>query len=102
MHGPSLLEEMQLCYDWPDGTIECIDWEAHRQSTQTYHHRRTHFVKLCHELLPTGNVVCAYGAGYPDSCPLCKTSTMFFTVLMLLERNGKATLSRLFRIVAIP
>jgi hypothetical protein len=42
MHGPSLLEEMQLCYDWPDGTIESIDWEAHRQSTQTYCHRRTH------------------------------------------------------------
>jgi hypothetical protein len=46
MHGPSLLEEMQLRYDWPDGMIESIDWEAHRQSTQTYRHRRTHFVKL--------------------------------------------------------
>jgi hypothetical protein len=73
IHGPSLLEEMQLRYDWPDGTLEMIDWEAHRQSTQTFPQRRTHFVKLCHELLPTGNLVCSYGAGYPDFCPLCRT-----------------------------
>jgi hypothetical protein len=73
MHGPALLEEMQLRYDWPDGTLQMIDWEAHRQSTPMFPQRRTHFVKLCHELLPTGNLVCSYGAGYPDFCPLCRT-----------------------------
>jgi hypothetical protein len=39
MHGPSLLEEMQLRYDWPDGTLEMIDWEAHRQSMQLFPQR---------------------------------------------------------------
>jgi hypothetical protein len=50
IHGTALLEEMQVRYSWPDGTLELIDWEAHRQSTQAQSHRRTHFVKLCHEL----------------------------------------------------
>ena len=70
IHGPHLLEEMQLRYDWPNGTIETIDWEAHRQATHSQIARRTHYVKLCHELLPTGKVVSKYGQGLPDYCPL--------------------------------
>jgi hypothetical protein len=72
IHGTALLEEMQIRYNWPDGTLEFIDWEAHRQSTQAQGHRCTHFVKLCHDLLPTGHLVCTYGTGLPDYCPLCK------------------------------
>ena len=33
IHGPHLLKAMQLRYDWPDGTLEMIDGDAHRQST---------------------------------------------------------------------
>jgi hypothetical protein len=73
IHGTALLEEMQVCYNWPAGTLELIDWEAHRQSTQAQSHHCTHFVKLCHELLPTGHLVCTYGTSLPDYCPLCKT-----------------------------
>jgi hypothetical protein len=72
IHGMALLEEMQVWYDWPNGTLEFIGWEAHRQSTQAQSHCRTHFVKLCHDLLPTGHLVCTYGTGLPDYCPLCK------------------------------
>jgi hypothetical protein len=73
IHGTALLKEMQVRYNWPDGTLELIDWEAHRQSTQAQSQRRNHFVKLCHELLPTGHLVCTYGTGLPDYWPLCKT-----------------------------
>jgi hypothetical protein len=73
IHGTALLEEMQVRYNWPDGTLEFIDWEAHRQATQAQRNRRTHFAKLCHELLPAGHLVCTYGTGLPDYCPLCKT-----------------------------
>jgi hypothetical protein len=79
IHGTALLQEMQVHYNWPNGTLELIDWEAHRQSTQAQSHRRTHFVKLCHELLPTGHLVCTYGTGLPDYCPLCKTTKRTFT-----------------------
>jgi hypothetical protein len=43
----------------------------------------THFVKLCHALLPTGKVlVCTYGAGYPNYCPLyCTLNEDFHHVL---------------------
>jgi hypothetical protein len=54
IHGPHLLEEMQLRYDWPDGTtIESIDWEAHRQAAQAQNLCHSHYLKLCHNLLPT-------------------------------------------------
>jgi hypothetical protein len=45
IHGTALLEEMQVNFDWPDGTLEFIDWEAHRQSTQVQSHHCAHFVK---------------------------------------------------------
>jgi hypothetical protein len=73
IHGTHLLEAMQLRYDWPDGTLELIDWEAHRQALLTQKHRRTHFVKQCHNILPTGNVMGRYGQGLPSCCQLCKT-----------------------------
>jgi hypothetical protein len=71
LHGSALLEEMQCRYNWPDGTLELIDWEAHRQATQLHSRRRMHLVKLCHDILPTGNLVCTYGFGLPNSCPSC-------------------------------
>jgi hypothetical protein len=73
IHAPHLLEAMQVRYDWPDGTLEVIDWEAHRQALQTQPTRRTHFVKLCHNILPTGSIVCNYGQGLPSYCTLCKS-----------------------------
>jgi hypothetical protein len=72
IHGTVLLEEMQVRYDWPDGTLEFIHWEAHRQATRAQSHCRTHFVVLCHDLLPKGRLVCTYGTCLPDYCPLCK------------------------------
>jgi hypothetical protein len=63
---------MQLRYDWPDGTLKTIDWEVHRQALQTQPTRRTHFVKLCHNLLPTGTVLCTYGQGLPLCCTQCQ------------------------------
>ena len=91
IHGPHLLEEMQLRYDWPDGTIETIDWEAHRQATHSQIARRTHYVKLCHELLPTGKVVSKYGQGLPDYCPLCKTSDEDFRHVLRCRHPSRTT-----------
>jgi hypothetical protein len=72
LHGYHLLEEMQLRYDWPDGCIDTIDWDAHRLATQSQN-RRIHYVKLCHELLPTGRLISLYTEGTPDYCHLCRT-----------------------------
>ena len=73
IHGPHLLEAMQIRYDWPDGVLETIDWEVHRQATYAQKARKTHYVKLCHDILPTGSIVCRYGQGLPDYCSLCKS-----------------------------
>lgn len=73
IHGTHLLEDMQLRYDWADGVIDTIDWDVHRQATAAHSTRRTHYVKLCHDILPTGKVVCRYGQGLPDYCPLCQS-----------------------------
>jgi hypothetical protein len=35
IHGSTLLKEMHVRYNWPDGTLEFINWEAHCQSTQS-------------------------------------------------------------------
>jgi hypothetical protein len=29
IHGPHLLEAMQVTYAWPDGTLKLIDWAVH-------------------------------------------------------------------------
>ena len=73
IHGPNLKEAMQLRYDWQDGVMETIDWEVHRQATQSQTGRKTHYVKLCHEILPTGSIVSRYGQSLPDYCSLCRT-----------------------------
>jgi hypothetical protein len=73
LHGTDLLVAMQTRYDWPDGILERIDWDTHRQATQTQSARRTHYVKLCHDILPVGKLVCHYGQGLPDYCSLCRT-----------------------------
>ena len=49
-----------------------IDWDAHQQSTRAQMGRRTHYVKLCHDILPTGSLVCKYGQQLPDYCALCR------------------------------
>ena len=72
VHRPHLLEAMQLRYDWAEGVTKTIDWEIHRQSTHSQIGRKTHYVKLCHDILPTGNIVRNYGQSLPDYCPLCK------------------------------
>ena len=73
IHGNHLLEAMQIRYNWQDGVLDTIDWEAHRQATQAQTGRKTHYIKLCHELLPTGSLVCKYGQGLPNYCSLCRT-----------------------------
>ena len=72
-HGPQLLEAMQLRYNWKERVSETIDWEVHRQTTHSQKERRTHYVKLCHDILPTGSIICKYGQSLPDYCPLCKS-----------------------------
>ena len=64
---------MQLHYDWPDGILESIDWEAHHQATHSQTDSGTHYVKLCHDILPTGSIVCKYGHNLPDYCSLCRS-----------------------------
>ena len=91
IHGPYLLEEMQLRYDWPDGTIETIDWDVHRQATHSQIARRTHYVKLCHEILPTGKTVSQYGQGLPDYCPLCKTPDNVFHHVLRCRHPSRRT-----------
>ena len=71
-HGPHLLEAMQLRYNWQEGVTESIDWDAHRQATHAQMGLRTHYVKLCHDILPTGCLVCKYGQSLPDYCSLCR------------------------------
>jgi hypothetical protein len=73
IHGNHLLEAMQLRYEWPDGTLELVDWDTHRQALQSQQQCQTHFLKLCHNILPTGNVVGRYGQGLPSHCQLFRT-----------------------------
>ena len=68
-----LAQTMQLRYYWPDGTLDQIDWDVHRQAVAQQHGRKIHYVKLCHEMLPIGKLVSLYKEHFPDFCPLCKT-----------------------------
>jgi hypothetical protein len=91
IHGSHLLEAMQLRYDWSDGTLELIDWDPHRQALQTQHNRRTHFVKMCHNILPTGNIVGRYGQGLPSHCQLCKTPEEDFHHVLRCPHQSRQT-----------
>jgi hypothetical protein len=90
IHAPHLLEAMQIRYDWPDSVLETIDWEAHRQALQSQSNRRTHFVKLCHDILPTGSVVCRYGQGLPSYCALCSTPDENFAHVLCCPHPTRA------------
>jgi hypothetical protein len=81
---------MQVRYDWPDGVLDTIDWESHRQALQSQSTRRTHFVKLCHELLPTGSLVHRYSPIYPDYCSLCKTPNEDFCHVLRCPHQTRA------------
>ena len=64
--------DMILRNCWATTVPDKIDWDAHRLATNNPL-RRTHFVKLCHEMLPTGKLVNQYHPSYPDWCPLCRS-----------------------------
>ena len=70
-HAGPLLQRLLERNSWHPNVPDSIDWDAHRLAT-TNPQRRTHFVKLCHEMLPTGKLVSKYHPSYPDWCPLCK------------------------------
>jgi hypothetical protein len=97
IHGTQLLEAMQLCCEWPDGTLKIINWEAHRQALQTQKHRRTHFVKECHNfkechnILPRGSMVGRYGQGLPLCCQLCKMPDEDFNHVICCPHQSWAT-----------
>ena len=77
--GPIYRNPMQIRYNWAKGVTETIDWEeVHCQSMHTQISHKTHYVKLCHDILPTGNVVRNYGQSLPNYCPLCKASNGAF------------------------
>ena len=70
-HSGPLLQRLIERNSWQPTVPDTIDWDAHRLAT-TNPQRRTHFVKLCHDMLPVGKLVHRYSPSYPDWCPLCK------------------------------
>jgi hypothetical protein len=87
---------MQVQYDWPDGVLETIDWESHRQALQTQSTQRTDFLKLCHELLPMGSLVHRYSQSYPDYCALCKTPNEDFCHVLRCPHQTRADRRKTF------
>ena len=73
-HTGPLFQRMCFRNGWSTHVPDSIDWDAHRLATANPL-RRTHFVKVCHELLPTGSLVHRYHPSYPEWCPLCKHPT---------------------------
>ena len=73
-HTGPLFHRMCFRNGWSHQVPDSIDWDAHRIATANPI-RRTHFVKVCHELLPTGSLVHRYHPSYPAWCPLCKHPT---------------------------
>ena len=70
-HTKPILDHLVRCSGWTPDVPDKIDWDAHRLATNNPL-RRTHFVKLCHDMLPTGDLVHRYHPSYPDWCPLCR------------------------------
>ena len=69
-HTRPILARLVRRNGWTPDIPDRIDWDAHRLATNNPL-RRTHFVKLCHDMLPTGSLVNRYHPSYPDWCPLC-------------------------------
>ena len=70
-HAGPLLQRMITHYGWSPSVPDFINWDVHRLATNANPNRRTHFVKACHDLLPTGIIVHRDNPSYPDWCPLC-------------------------------
>ena len=69
--------------------MDTIDWESHRQAIQRSSSHRVHYTKLCHELLPTGLILCRYGMGLPDYCLLCKLPDVDFHHVLLCPHEAR-------------
>ena len=65
-HAQPLLDLMLRRYGWLDTVPDTIDWPAHRRSTFGNPTLRTHYVKLCHDMLPAGKLVSKYNK-LPDT-----------------------------------
>ena len=70
-HTQPLFDRLIRRNCWLPDVPDRIDWDAHRLATNDPL-RRTHYVKLCHDMLPTGKLVNRYHPSYPDWCPLCR------------------------------
>ena len=89
-HTKPLLARLVLRNGWDHDVPDKIDWDAHRLATNNPL-RRTHFVKLCHDMLPTGSLVNRYHPSYPDWCPLCKNPAEDHKHILRCPHHTRAT-----------
>ncbi|KAI2494762.1 hypothetical protein MHU86_19757 [Fragilaria crotonensis] len=68
-----LLEYIQTKNQWTPSIMNSVDWTAHANALKKHSTRKTHMVKLLHELLPTTGQANRFDDG-KRQCPLCPTT----------------------------
>ncbi|KAI2495162.1 hypothetical protein MHU86_19347 [Fragilaria crotonensis] len=66
-----LVQHLAKKHSWSDGVTENINWKAHGQALKRNRQRRSHFVKMVHDILPTTSLQNKYDGG-KRTCPLCQ------------------------------
>lgn len=58
-------------HSWSEAVTENINWKAHGQALKQNKQRRSHFVKMIHDILPTTSLQNKNDGG-KRTCPLCQ------------------------------
>ncbi|KAI2494585.1 hypothetical protein MHU86_19955 [Fragilaria crotonensis] len=91
-----LVQHLAKKHSWSDGVTENINWKAHGQALKRNRQRRSHFVKMVHDILPTTSLQNKYDGGkehVPSANTRVKIAIIFFDVNTLPESSGVASFS---------
>ena len=73
-------------YDWNDATFATVNWVVHGNAIQAQRHRKTHSVKLVHDILPTNRVQQRWNPQHSNKCALCQREEETRDHLLRCER----------------
>ena len=86
---PPMIAYLKEKYGWNDATFETVNWTVHDKAIRAQRHKKTHFVKLVHDVLPTNRVQHRWNLQHSNKCTLCQRAEETRDHLLRCERAAE-------------
>ena len=67
-YDPPMIVYLKEKYGWNDATFKTVNWTVHGKAIRAQRYKKTHFVKLVHDILPTNRVQHRWNPQHSNKC----------------------------------